>query len=161
MMVGVVVFLSRYGTEPMIIVGEPVGPVVDLVSRYGSWLVSGAGVVLEDPRRWGISPVGPVGGVVSPGARDGGLTDGVTDERRWGMSPISPVGTGPGPVGRGPEGLVPGPAVGLSVGLGGGVVATMSMGPLGPPVGGRGLLEVLLHLQTFFLGKHFSAGLSS
>merc|ERR1740129_1579573 len=139
MMVGVVVFLSRYGTEPMIIVGEPVGPVVDLVSRYGSWLVSGAGVVLEDPRRWGISPVGPVGGVVSPGA----------------------VGTGPGPVGRGPEGLVPGPAVGLSVGLGPGVVATMSMGPLGPPVGGRGLLEVLLHLQNFFLGKHFSAGLSS
>jgi hypothetical protein len=28
-------------------VGEPV---VDLVSKYGSWLVSGAGVVL-DPRR--------------------------------------------------------------------------------------------------------------
>ena len=48
--------------------------------------------LLEDPRRWGISPVGPVGGVVSPGARDGGLTgdEGFTDERRWGMSPISP-----------------------------------------------------------------------
>jgi len=322
----------------------PVGPVVDLVRRYGSWLVSGAGVLpeevaavslvdgmgevmgmfcvlvdkdglkdvleakvvwkgeligmvdivvspeLEDPRRWGISPVGPVGGVVSPGARDGGLTDGVTDERRWGISPISPedvvavslvdgmgevmgmfcvladedgvkdvleakvvwkgvlrgegmlnmvvssgpegveavslvdgmgevmvgmfwvlvdmdgvkdvsvgnkdgivkgvlggpvgarvvwkgvligegmvnivvsagpVGTGPGPVGGGPEGLVPGPAVGLSVGLGGGVVSTMSMGPLGPPVGGRGVEVLLLHLQNFFLGKHFSAGLSS
>merc|ERR1719234_2426864 len=36
----------------------------------------------------------------------------------------------------------------------------MSMGPLGPPVGGRGE-EGLLHLQNFFLGKHFSAGLSS
>merc|ERR1719180_237686 len=71
-----------------------------------------------------------------------------------------PVGTGPGPVGGGPEGLVPGPAVGLSVGLGGGVVSTMSMGPLGPPVAGRGE-ELLLHLQNFFLGKHFSAGLSS
>jgi len=45
-----VVLESRYGTEPMCIVGEPEGPVVDLVSRNGSWLVSGAGVV-EDPRR--------------------------------------------------------------------------------------------------------------
>lgn len=34
----------------MCMVGEPVGPVVDLVNRNGSWLVSGAGVVL-DPRR--------------------------------------------------------------------------------------------------------------
>merc|ERR1712192_272803 len=155
---------------------------------------------LEDPRRWGISPVGPVGGVVSPGAeeveavslvdgmgmfcvlvdkdgvkdmsvsKDGMVKDVLGARVVWkgvligeGMVNIvvasGPVGTGPGPVGGGPEGLVPGPAVGLSVGLGGaGVVATMSMGPLGPPVGGRGLLEVLLlHLQNFFLGKHFSA----
>ena len=66
----------------MCMVGEPVTPVVDLVSRNGSWLVSGAGVVL-DPRRYGISPVGPVGGVVWPGARDEGLAvGGFTDERR-------------------------------------------------------------------------------
>ena len=38
---------------------------------------------LLDPSRWGISPVGPVGGVVWPGARDEGLAvGGVTDERR-------------------------------------------------------------------------------
>jgi len=121
----------------MCMVLEPEGPVVDLVNRNGSWLVSGAGVVPEDvvseslvvdgmgevmgmlsvlvdkdgtkdvlevwvdrkgvlvgmvdivvssvldPRRWGISPVGPVGGVVWPGARDEGLAvGGVTDERR-------------------------------------------------------------------------------
>ena len=38
-----------------------------------------------DPRRKGSSPVGPVGGVVSPGARDEGLAGivgGFTDERR-------------------------------------------------------------------------------
>jgi len=68
-----------------------------------------------------------------------------------------PVGTGPVPVGGGPEGLVPGPAVGRSDGLGVGVVTTKSIGPL--PVGRE--VELLLHLQNFFLGKHFSAGLSS
>ena len=49
------------------------------------------------------------------------------------------------------------PAVGLSDGLGVGDVTTKSMGPL--PVGRE--VEPLLHLQNFFLGKHFSAGLSS
>lgn len=82
---------------------------------------------------------------------------GFTDERRWGMSPISPVGTGPGPVGLPPEGLVPGPPVGLSVGLGPSVVWTMGA-PLGPKVGPE---VELLHLQNFFLGKHFSGGLSN
>jgi hypothetical protein len=81
------------------------------------------------------------------------------------MSPISPVGTGPGPVGLPPEGLVPGPPegivpgppVGLSVGLGPRDVSMM--GPkLGPKVGPE--VELLRHLQNFFLGKHFSAGLS-
>jgi len=61
---------------------EPVGPVVDFVSRNGSWLVSGAGVVLEDPSRWGISPVGPVGGVVSRDEGLAGAVEGFTDERR-------------------------------------------------------------------------------
>jgi len=61
---------------------EPVGPVVDLVRRYGSWLVSGAGVVLEDPSRWGISPVGPVGGVVSRDEGLAGAVEGFIDERR-------------------------------------------------------------------------------
>lgn len=80
------------------------------------------------------------------------------------MSPISPVGTGPGPVGTGPgpvglppEGLVPGPPVGLSVGLGPRDVSTMGA-KLEPKVGPE--VELLLHLQNFFLGKHFSAGLS-
>jgi len=127
---------------------EPVGPVVDFVSKNGSWLVSGAGVVpdeeavavslvdgmgevmvgmfcvlvdmgvvkdvsvgkdgvkdvlgakvvwkgvligmvnivvsseLEDPSRWGISPVGPVGGVVSRDEGLAGAVEGFTDERR-------------------------------------------------------------------------------
>jgi len=61
---------------------ELVGPVVVLVSKNGSWLVSGAGVVLEDPSRWGISPVGPVGGVVSRDEGLAGAVEGVTDERR-------------------------------------------------------------------------------
>jgi len=61
---------------------EPVGPVVVLVSRNGSWLVSGAGVVLEDPRRWGISPVGPVGRVVSRDEGLAGAVEGFIDERR-------------------------------------------------------------------------------
>ena len=49
------------------------------------------------------------------------------------------------------------PPVGLSVGLGPSVVWTMGA-PLGPKVGPE---VELLHLQNFFLGKHFSGGLSN
>ena len=38
--------------------------------------------LLEDPRRWGISPVGPVGGVVSKDEGLAGAVEGFTDERR-------------------------------------------------------------------------------